>query len=122
MVRNCEPEVLEDHLRQSKTGSLEDDLACNYAQDLVILTGFGTFHGYEGVCELTELLQRQLPNAEFEYRTVLVDRKLGFLEWAARADGVEVVDGADSYLIRDDRIVAQTIHYTVKPCARSGSS
>jgi hypothetical protein len=27
-------------------------------------------------------------------------------------------DGADSYVIRDGKIVAQTIHYTVEPRAR----
>jgi len=46
---------------------------------------------------------------------MLVEGELGFLEWSARGSGAEVEDGADSYLIRDGRIVAQTIHYTVIP-------
>lgn len=41
--------------------------------------------------------------------------EVGFLEWTAEADGGRVDDGADSYVIRNGRIVAQTIHYTVTP-------
>jgi hypothetical protein len=38
-----------------------------------------------------------------------------FLEWTARSDEAKIEDGADSFCIRDGRIVAQTIHYTVQP-------
>jgi hypothetical protein len=114
-VRSARParKGLEDHLHQSKHGLLEDDLARNYAEDVVILTGFGTYRGHEGVRRLTNLLQEQLPNVSFEYRTILVDDEIGFLEWSARGDGAGVDDGVDSYLIRGVRIIAQTIHYTI---------
>ena len=108
-------EVLEDHLWQSREGTLEDDLVRNFAGDVVILTGFGAFRGYAGMRYLTELLQEQLPIATFDYRTVAVEGELGFLEWTASSDRGEVKDGADSYLIRGGHIVAQTIHYTVSP-------
>lgn len=41
------------------------------------------------------------------------------------ADGARVSDGADSYLIRDGKIAAQTIHYTVErdgPAPRRGTA
>lgn len=107
-------EVLDDHLRESQSGSIEDDLARNYSRDLGVLTGRGIYRGYDGLRELNRLLQEQLPNATFEYRTRLAEGEMGFLEWAASAEGAQVEDGADSYLIREGRIVAQTIHYTVK--------
>lgn len=107
-------EVLDDHLRQSKDGSLEDDLARNYAEDVVLLTGRGVYRGHDGVRELTRLLREQLPDAEFEYRTTLVEGEVAYLAWGARADGASVDDGADSYVIRNGRIVAQTIHYVVR--------
>jgi hypothetical protein len=37
-----------------------------------------------------------------------------FLEWAYEDENVRVRDGADSYLIGNGKIVAQTIHYTVE--------
>lgn len=107
-------EVLDDHLRESQVGSIEDDLARNYAPDLVVLSGRGIHRGHDGLRQLAELLRQELPNATFEYGTRLVEGEMGFLEWTARADGARVEDGADSYLIRHGRIVAQTIHYTVK--------
>ena len=107
-------EVLEDHLRESRSGSLEDDLARNYAEDVVLLTGRGLHRRHDGVRELNRILMDALPNARFEYRTQLVHGEMGFLEWTAEADGARVEDGADSYLIRSGRIIAQTIHYTVK--------
>jgi hypothetical protein len=39
---------------------------------------------------------------------------MAFLEWAYEDDKVMVRDGADSYLIENGKIVAQTIHYTVE--------
>jgi hypothetical protein len=107
-------EVLDDHLRESQSGSIEVDLARNYAEDLVVLTRHGVYRGYDGLRQLGEMLRNELPDAEFTYRTVLVDGEMGFLEWEGRGKNAQVDDGADSYLIRDGKIVAQTIHYTVK--------
>ena len=39
---------------------------------------------------------------------------MAFLEWAYEDSTTRVRDGADSYLIEDGKIVAQTIHYTVE--------
>ena len=108
-------EVLDDHLRESKEGSIEADLSRNYSEDLVVLTGSGTFRGHDGLRQLAERLRRELPDATFEYRTRLVEGEVGFLEWTAQSRDAHVGDGADSYVIKAGRIVAQTIHYTVKP-------
>ncbi len=40
---------------------------------------------------------------------------MAFLEWTPRSDSAKLEDGADFFCIRDGRIVAQTIHYTVEP-------
>lgn len=108
--------VLDDHLRESMCGSVEVDLARNYAEDVVILARRGVFHGHDGMRQLNRILMTELPGAIFDYRTTLVEGEVGFLEWTARsADGRATVrDGADSYVIRRGRIVAQTIHYTVE--------
>ena len=44
----------------------------------------------------------------------LVDGDVAFLEWTVEAEGARVRDGADSFVVRDGRIVAQTSHYTVE--------
>ncbi len=106
-------EVLEDHLRLSQSGTVDEDLTRNYAQDLIILCARGIFRGHEGLRTLNQFLQEELPNAKFEYHTVLAAEEMAFLEWTAEAENARVEDGADSYLICDGRIVAQTVHYTV---------
>ena len=110
-------QVLDDHLRESQEGSIDEDLARNYAEDVVILSRRGVHRGHDGLKHLNQLLMEELPGASFESRLRLVEGEVGFLEWAARADGARVRGGADSYLIRDGKIIAQTIHYTVEPWA-----
>ena len=59
------------------------------------------------------MLKEEVPDANFHYGTRLAEGEMAFLEWTAEGHGVRVDDGADSFLIRGGRIVAQTIHYTV---------
>jgi hypothetical protein len=115
-------EVLEDHWALADAGNVEEDLARNYASDVVFLTGFGTFPGHDGARTLHRRLQRLLPDARFTYRTRLVEGDLGFLEWTAQGKDAVVPDGADSYLVRRGRIVIQTIHYTVVPSVGAGAA
>ena len=117
-------EVLDDHLnlaenwggeRGFKRG-LEEDLRRNTSEDIVILINRGTFRGHEGVRQLAHMLGEELPEQRsFEYTYRAVEGRMAFLEWAYEDDNVRVRDGADSYLIENGKIVAQTIHYTVEP-------
>jgi hypothetical protein len=107
-------EVLDDHLEKSKSGSVEEDITCNYDRNVVVLIRDGAYRGHEGLRQLADRLLKELPHPVFEYHTRLVEEDVGFLEWSGRGDGAYVDDGADSYVIRDGKIVAQTIHYTVK--------
>jgi hypothetical protein len=107
-------EVFDDHLRIGMEGTVEDDIERNYASSVVLLTSDGISRGHDGLRDQAAKMQRELPNCTFHYETRL-EGELAFLEWTAEADGARVRDGADSYLIRDGRIVAQTIHYTVEP-------
>jgi hypothetical protein len=112
--RRSAEEVLEDHLRESKEGSVDDDLQRNFSEDLVMLTKGGVFRGHEGMRTLNRKLQEDLPQADLTYRTKLVAGEMAFLEWSAESETAVVEDGVDSYCIRDGKIIAQTIHYTVK--------
>lgn len=111
-------EVLEDHLRESTADSIESDLARNYSPDLVVLSGRGVYHGHDGLRQLAELMRHELPESSFEYRTILLEGEMGFLEWTGRSSTAYVDDGVDTYLIQHGQIVAQTTHYTVKPLSK----
>jgi hypothetical protein len=111
-------EVLEDHLNLAADDrwDLEEDIRRNFSEDIFLLTGYGIYHGHDGIREKARLLSEQLPGGRWNYTNIMAEGELGFLEWTAQADnGARVEDGADSYLIRDGRICAMTIHYTVLP-------
>jgi hypothetical protein len=108
-------EVLRDHLDLAKDGALADDVSRNYAEDVILLTTYGIFRGHQGVSELAAILRKEMPDATFEYNNILIDGEIGFLEWSASSRNAKIKDGADSYVIRNDVIIAQTIHYTVMP-------
>lgn len=108
-------QVFEEHLDNADHGRIDKDIQENFAEDCALLTTYGRFDGHEGVREAAELLQRQLPNASFNYTQKSVVDEMAFLEWTGSGDGARVEDGADSFLVRDGRIRIMTIHYTVQP-------
>jgi hypothetical protein len=116
-------EVLDDHLNLTERFGVEEtwqriveeDIRRNLSEDIVVLINRGTFRGHEGVRELARMLGEELPeHRAFEYTYRAVEGRVPFLEWAYEDANVRVRDGADSYLIENGKIVAQTIHYTVE--------
>lgn len=107
-------EVFDDHLRLRGEGDPETDVARNYADDIIMLSETGIHRGRDGVRAAVAILNRSMPEGTWEYPIRLVEGEYAFLEWTGRArDGREVCDGADSFVVRDGRIVFQTMHYTV---------
>src|SRR5918993_1871015 len=116
-------EVLDDHLNLAEhwggrggfERGLEEDIRRNVSEDIVILINRGTFHGHERYRQLARMLGEELPeHRSFEYTYRAVEGRMAFLEWSYEDEKVMVRDGADSYLIENGKIVAQTIHYTVE--------
>lgn len=106
-------DVFEDHLILSEKGDFENDLKRNYSPEIVVLMESKIYRGFDGVRELALRLKEELPHGEFQNNMILLDKEMGMLEWTAQSEENEVLDGVDSYLFRDGKIVAQTIHYTL---------
>ena len=113
LARRTTQEVLDDHLRLATEGDLDADIERNCAADIVVLTGRGIFEGDDGVRELARQLMEEVPSGEWRYLQRLVAGRMAFLEWTVESGPFRVPDGADSYLIENGRIQAQTIHYTL---------
>ena len=94
---------------------VEADVRANYAPEVVLLTSYGVFCGHAGVNFLSELMKRQLPDAQLTYTNRLVKGEFAFVEWKATSPRGCVEDGTDSFVIKDGRICLHTIHYTFKP-------
>lgn len=106
-------EVLHDHLRRRKDGDLEGDIETNYSPDVVLLSAEGVHRGHDGVRTLASVLHSYARDARYEYDQVVCDGEVGLLNWSGDSESVRIRDGADSYVVRDGRIVAQTIHFSV---------
>jgi hypothetical protein len=122
-------EVLDDHLGIANRWGpdedleriVEDDLRRNVSEDCVILINREVFRGHQGVMQLAQTLGEELPeHSAFQYTYKVAEGRMALLEWAYEDAHVRVSDGADSYLIEDGKIVAQTIHYTVEQKDQAG--
>jgi hypothetical protein len=112
-------EVFADHLALAQKHVFEEDFARNYSPDCLVIAKGQVFHGYDAMRDLAHQLERELPTAKYDYVTKLVDGDVCFLEWTAEDKTTRVRDGADTFVVRDGKIVAQTIHYTVEPAGSS---
>ena len=106
--------VVLDHLRRRERGDIEGDLRHNYAPDVVLLTGLGLFRGLDGVRTNAKLLADYLGHPSYTITNYLCDAETAFIEWTSTGGSARVCDGADSFVVRDGRIVVQAIHYTVR--------
>ncbi len=105
-------EVLHDHLMRRLSADVSGDIEANYDADVVMLTGSGIYHGHEGVVKCSDELARLVGSGKFRYDETLVCEQFGYLEWSVDGESSDVADGADSFVVRDGRIVMQTVHYT----------
>lgn len=112
--RRSAPEVFEDHLCLAGEHRFKEDIERNVSPDIIILERRGIFRGRDGATELARLLKQELGEAPYLYTNRLIEGGVAFLEWTAEAEHARVRDGADSFVIEDGWIVAQTIHYTVE--------
>lgn len=106
-------EVFEDHLKCRLQGDTTGDAERNYDKDVVILSSKGMFHGRKGILESADILDRDLRDGSFEFNTVWIKGNYVFLEWTGRAKDTVIGDGADSFVIKNGKIIFQSIHYTV---------
>ena len=105
--------VFDDHLRLSEMGDFENDLRRNFSTDIVVLMENKIYRGHEDARGIAKRLLGELPNGKYQNNIILLDKEIGMLEWKAQSDIAEVLDDVDSYIFRDGKIIAQTIHYTV---------
>lgn len=106
-------EVVDDHLRCRGAGDLEADLRRNYSRDVVVLSAEGVHLGHDGVRRTDEKLHRYLPDLDFDIVRRHVHEPYVLLEWSGRSGDRKAHDGADTFVIRDGLIIAQTIHFSI---------
>lgn len=105
--------VFEDHLAKRLAGDVEGDIKENYAKDVIFITGTGVFEGHDGVRQSASELEKYVGDIPYEYNQTIVKDEYAFLEWTAKDKDRMVCDGVDTFVIKNGKIIFQSIHYTV---------
>lgn len=120
MAARSTQEVFEEHLRLRQQGDYDTDIERNYAEDVVVMSNFGIFHGRDGVHHSEQLLHQQLPSSRhYTYVQCLTDKEIAFEKWDGESEYMQVKDGIDFFVIREGYIQLQLIYY--KPFHKSSS-
>jgi len=107
-------EVFQHHAEALGAGNL-DEIVADYTDDAVFITPAGVQRGHDGVREAFTQLLADVPDAEWELKTLIYEDDVLFLEWAATSAATKVEDGIDTFVFRDGLIRLQTVRYTVLP-------
>src|SRR5262245_56626055 len=107
-------DVLTDHLRRRAAGDLDADLRRNYDPDVIVLHPDGEARGHDGIRHLARRFSRYQNAGSFSCHRLLTSGEIGVLEWSGlggRTDTL-MLEGMESFVVRDGLIAAQTLNYT----------
>jgi ketosteroid isomerase-like protein len=102
-------EVFEHHAKALNEANL-DEVAHDYAEQAFLITkDDGVVRGREAIKKwFGAVLSGPLVGAQFEATTLIMEGDVLYLEW--KCEGTKnAASGLDTFVIRDDRIHAQTV-------------
>jgi ketosteroid isomerase-like protein len=111
-------DVIDHHLKCFGAGDLNGILS-DYAPDAVLFTSDGPLRGADAIKPLFQAMIAEFgkPGATFRMRQQFVEGDYAYILWTAEtADNVYEV-GTDTFVVRDDKIVAQSFTGKVTPKA-----
>ena len=91
-----------------------DEIVADYADNAIFISPTGVLRGKDGVREAFTRLLADVPNADWDLKTLIYADDVLFLEWAADAARTRVEDGIDTFVFRDGLIRVQTLRYTLQ--------
>jgi hypothetical protein len=106
-------EVFSHHAQALGAGDL-DEIVADYSDDAIFITPTGVLRGKDGIREAFTRLLADVPNADWDLKTLIYVDDVLFLEWAADAARTRVEDGIDTFVFRDGLIRVQTVRYTLQ--------
>ena len=113
-MKRTTQELIEHHMEVLVAGNM-DELLADYADDAVIMALDGTSVGIDAIRDLFQNILDTMPNLKVTTRNLRAYDDLVLQDWSADCDTVSITDGADTYVIRDDKIVRQTGWFKVVP-------
>ena len=109
-------DILQHHLTAFSEGDLKGVLS-DYAPDAVFFTQHGTLKGADAIRPLFQALIAEFakPGAAFHMQQQVVEGNYAYIRWTAEtADNVYEL-GTDTFVVRDNKIVAQSFTGKITP-------
>jgi len=113
---NSTKEIIDHHLTAFGEGDLNGVLS-DYAPDAVFFTQQGTLKGTDAIRPLFQALIAEFakPGAAFHMQQQSVEGNYAYIRWTAEtADNVYEL-GTDTFVVRDNKIVAQSFTGKITP-------
>ncbi len=108
--------VLNHHLQSFGTANI-DELVSDYTEDSVILFESNIIKGLDNLrAFFTDFINNSLPpGSDFEMKHLQVVGDIAYIVWEAGTDKLAFKLGTDTFVIKDGKIVQQTIAALVEP-------
>ena len=106
-------EIFQAHIAAIGAGDV-DAVAADYAEDALFITPDGVVRGRDGIRSAFAGLLGELTDATWDIPTQHFVDDVLFIEWTAVAEKARVLDGVDTFVIRDGEIRLQTVRLTLE--------
>ena len=108
-------EVFNSHREAIETVDL-DKLAADYAEDALMITLDGSFHGREAIHrDFFQAFVAQFPDTKITYKRIAIEDDLCLMEWSAEASGMTIPVGIGALVIQDGLIQRQFEWFQLVP-------
>ena len=102
-------QIMLEHTEASLRGDIEEAMS-HYCEDAVIISQNGVFKGHD---EIKKLILNMMTNVvthgtKQETLRIYTEGNIGYGEWRAENEHMEISYAADTFVIRDGKIAVQT--------------
>lgn len=110
-------EVYWEHIALRYLDDVDTDVQRNYSPDLVLVSNHGNFNGRQGLLKSAEILDSLLPDTQYTMVDTVVQGDWVTERWAYynHDANLMILDGLDSFLIKNGQIQVKLINYNVVP-------
>jgi len=109
-------QIILEHTAASIKGDM-DVIMSHYAEDAVIISANGVYRGHDQIRALNENMLKNVvfPGTKFHIMDVRAEGNIGYGQWRAENDKVEITYAVDTFVIRDGKIAVQTAGVVAGP-------
>jgi SnoaL-like domain len=102
-------ETLQKHLQAFGSGDV-DAVMADYDETAVFIKQDGTLRGTDEIRSFFETLVADLPpGSTLDVSEQIVEEEIAYIVWSGESEKVKIPFATDTFIVRDGKIVAQTL-------------